>query len=153
MIQVFGINRVSNFCCWCGIGGKKLCLWTDDHSKSVRPTPVQNAWPVALSAMVVECEWFIYMVCAATLKGCTSDWTFVSGNALQFFPTYLSQCEHRIFSSFIKFAANMELKEYPCRDRTASYILLPTLNWRNIPAGRSSLSRHFCYWAWSNSGS
>ena len=50
---------VGNFCCQFGIREKKFLIVTDQHAVSVRPTSIQSGRSMALSAMVVECEWFI----------------------------------------------------------------------------------------------
>ena len=41
-------------------GEKNLCMAMNQNTRSVKPAPLQNARSMALSAMAVECELFIY---------------------------------------------------------------------------------------------
>ena len=49
--------RVSYFFFGC----QKICTMMDWHVRSVTPTPLQSAKSMALRAMVVECESFIFV--------------------------------------------------------------------------------------------
>ena len=43
------------------IGERKFYTAMDRYTRSVRPTPLESARSMALSAMAVECERFIYL--------------------------------------------------------------------------------------------
>ena len=44
-----------------GIGENSYCTPTNQHAWPDKTTPnLQSAWSMALSAMTIECEWFIY---------------------------------------------------------------------------------------------
>ena len=53
-------SRVGDFCWQFGIGERKFCMLMDQPLMSVTPTLLQSARSMALNAMAVECEWFIY---------------------------------------------------------------------------------------------
>ena len=44
-----------------GIGESSFCTLMDQHARPNRTTPLQSVWSMALSAMMVECEPFIYL--------------------------------------------------------------------------------------------
>ena len=41
--------------------GIKFYMTMDQHARPNRTTPLQSVWSMALSAMMVECEQFIYL--------------------------------------------------------------------------------------------
>ena len=56
-------NRVGDFLKYqFGIRENSLCTMMDQHGRPDRTTPLQSAWSMALNAMTVECEQFIYVL-------------------------------------------------------------------------------------------
>ena len=57
----FWYNRVGNFQYQFGIREKKFYTSMNQHAQPNRTTSLQSAWSMALSAMTVECEQFVYL--------------------------------------------------------------------------------------------
>ena len=55
-------NRLGNFYYQFGIRENSFCTLIDQHAWPNKPTPLSNAWSMALSAMMVKCEVFIYLL-------------------------------------------------------------------------------------------
>ena len=58
-------NRVGDFWCQFGIGENSYCILTNQLAWPDKTAPLlQSTWSMALSAMMVECERFIYLFIA-----------------------------------------------------------------------------------------
>ena len=57
----FVVEKTKQYFHQLGTGGSKFCTAVDRLGRLVKQTPVQIVRSLALSAMVVECSWFIYL--------------------------------------------------------------------------------------------
>ena len=57
----FWYSRVGDFLWSVWVGGRKSYTAMDRYTRSVRPTPLESARSMALSAMAVEGERFVYL--------------------------------------------------------------------------------------------